>query len=166
MQLATFFLLQFAILAYAFVGGVFLAFSDFILRALSVSGGAPAMQAINREVFRWVFMALFLGMVPLSLLIAGYAAVFVGGSAGALMIAAALVYVIGCFGVTAFGNVPLNNALAQFDAASDSARSYWIDTYLPRWSFWNTLRTVACALAASLMLFGLVSAVQAGVFAR
>ena len=54
-----FYLTHLAVLAYALVGGVFLAFSDFIMRALSLtggSGGAEAMQAINREVFRWVFM--------------------------------------------------------------------------------------------------------------
>lgn len=62
-------LIQCAILAYAFVGGVFLAFSDFIMRALAKTsghGGVEAMQMINREVFRWVFMALFLSLVPVS----------------------------------------------------------------------------------------------------
>ncbi len=43
----------FSALAYAVLGGVFLAFSDFIMRALSVTsgtGGVEAMNAINREV--------------------------------------------------------------------------------------------------------------------
>ena len=65
-----FILLQFSILAYALVGGVFLAFSDFIMRSLAHTsgiGGVDAMQVINREVFRWVFMALFIGMAPVSL---------------------------------------------------------------------------------------------------
>lgn len=42
---------QFSILALATLGGVFLAFSDFIMRALGVaggSGGLHVMQAINR----------------------------------------------------------------------------------------------------------------------
>ena len=50
-----FFLLQFAVLAYALLGGVFLAFSDFIMRSLahtSGMGGVEVMQVINREVFR------------------------------------------------------------------------------------------------------------------
>ena len=77
-------LLQFSILAYALVAGVFLAFSDFIMRSLAItngSGGVEAMQAINREVFRWIFMALFLGMAPVSLAIAGYAWVGLHGAA-------------------------------------------------------------------------------------
>jgi len=89
-----FFLLQFAILAYALVGGVFLAFSDFIMRSLSLTGGTggvEAMQVINREVFRWVFMALFLGMAAVSLAIAGYGAANLKHPAGALILAAGLV---------------------------------------------------------------------------
>ena len=34
-------------------------------------GGVEAMQVINREVFRWVFMALFLGMAAVSLVLIG-----------------------------------------------------------------------------------------------
>ncbi|MEM9441833.1 MAG: hypothetical protein AAGA73_15430 [Pseudomonadota bacterium] len=70
-----FFLCQFVILAYALLGGVFLAFSDFIMRSLANTGGTggiEAMQVINREVFRWVFMALFLGMAAGSLFLVGY----------------------------------------------------------------------------------------------
>ena len=66
-------LLHIAVLAYALVAGVFLAFSDFIMRSLAItsgSGGVEAMQAINREVFRWIFMTLFLGMAAGSAAIA------------------------------------------------------------------------------------------------
>ena len=68
----------FSILAYALVAGVFLAFSDFIMRSLALTGGTggvEAMQVINREVFRWVFMTLFLGMAGVSIVVAGYAGV-------------------------------------------------------------------------------------------
>jgi uncharacterized membrane protein len=156
-------LLQFAVLAYALVGGVFLAFSDFIMRSLSLTGGTggvEAMQVINREVFRWVFMALFLGMAALSLVIAGYAVTRIPGPPGTLILAAAVVYLVGCFGVTVAFNVPMNEALAGMDLAEDATRSYWTGTYLPRWTFWNTVRTLACGLAAALLLFGLTLAVQ------
>ena len=82
-----FLLLQFAILAYALVAGVFLAFSDFLMRSLAQTGGVggvEAMQIINREVFRWVFMTLFLGMTAVSLGVAGYGATNLGHPAGAL----------------------------------------------------------------------------------
>lgn len=154
-----FILIQVSVLAYAMVGGVFLAFSDFIMRSLANTGGTggvEAMQVINREVFRWVFMALFLGMAGVSLLIAVYGSVFVGGGPGAFLTAAGIVYLLGCFAVTVFFNVPMNEALAGLAPDSDVARDYWTGTYLPRWTFWNSVRTVACAVASGLLLFGLV----------
>ncbi|MCI5111962.1 MAG: DUF1772 domain-containing protein [Marivita sp.] len=154
-----FFLMQFAILAYALIGGVFLAFSDFIMRSLSLTGGVggvEAMQVINREVFRWVFMALFLGMAAVSLVISGYAAVALSGPAGTLILLSGLVYLFGCFGVTVVFNVPMNEALAGMDLAADATQSYWTGTYLPRWTFWNSVRTIACGLSAMLLMTGLL----------
>ncbi|MEX5727518.1 putative membrane protein [Rhodovulum iodosum] len=158
-----FYLAHLTVLAYALVGGVFLAFSDFIMRALSVTsgqGGAEAMQAINREVFRWVFMVLFLGLAPVSLLIAAYGAIVVAHGPGTVMMLAGLTYFVGCFGVTVFFNVPMNEALAGMEASADATLDYWARTYLPRWSFWNTVRTVACGLSAALLLFSLAWAAQ------
>lgn len=153
-----FVLMHLAMLAYALVGGVFLAFSDFIMRALSRTGGTggvEAMQVINREVFRWVFMPLFLGMAAVSLAVAIYGATHLGHPSGALILLAGLVYLVGSFGVTVVFNVPMNEALARMDLSREATRSYWSDTYLPRWTFWNTVRTLACGASAALLLFGL-----------
>lgn len=159
MSTAFFFLMQFAILAYALVGGVFLAFSDFIMRSLALTGGhggVETMQSINREVFRWVFMSLFLGMAAVSLVVAGYGAFGLSGPTGTLIMLAGLVYLIGCFGVTVFFNVPMNEALAGMEMSSDSTRDYWLQTYVPRWTFWNSIRTIACVVSAALLLFGIL----------
>lgn len=154
-----FIVLQFSIIAYALVSGVFLAFSDFIMRSLAHTGGnggLDAMQVINREVFRWVFMALFIGMAPVSLAIAAYGGFVVGNGPGVLFFLAGLIYFAGCFGVTVLFNVPMNEALAGMDASSAAARDYWTGTYLPRWTFWNSIRTAASAVSAALLLFGLL----------
>lgn len=154
-----FIFLQLAILSYAFVGGVFLAFSDFIMRSLTKTGGhggVEAMQVINREVFRWVFMTLFLGLAAASVVVAAYGAFGLTGPAGALFMLAGLVYLVGCFGVTIFFNVPMNETLAGMEMASDGTRDYWLETYVPSWTFWNSVRTIACALAAAMLLFGLL----------
>lgn len=159
MSAVFFLLIQFAVLAYAFVGGVFLAFSDFIMRALAMAGGhsgVEAMQAINREVFRWVFMALFLGMTGVSLVIAAYGAFALTGAAGTLIMLAGLCYLMGCFGVTVVFNVPMNTALAGMEMTDATTRDYWRQTYVPRWTFWNSIRTTACAVSAALVLIGLV----------
>lgn len=152
---------QFSILAFAMLGGVFLAFSDFIMRSLSVTsspGGLEAMQAINREVYRYVFMALFIGMVPVSLVLAVGAYWKVAKPEP--FIVAATIYIVGVFGITAAFNVPLNKTLAAFDPASADGLQYWATQYLPRWTAWNTVRTAACLLASAVLLYGVTR--QAG----
>ena len=153
-----FLILQFSIIAYALISGVFLAFSDFIMRALAQTkgiGGVDAMQVINREVFRWIFMTLFIGMAAVSLGIAAYGWFVVGQGPGLLLVAAGLLYVLGCFGVTVVFNVPMNEALAGMEVSAQETQRYWSETYLPRWTFWNSVRSVASVMSAALLLTGL-----------
>ncbi len=157
-------LCQVSILAFAILAGVFLAFSDFIMRALgAVPGGAEAMQSINRAVFRYVFMALFLGMAPVSLLIAVYGATNLSMPGAVLTALAGAVYLLAGFGVTVVFNVPMNQALAGMDTTSPEAQAYWADAYLPRWTAWNSVRAVACAVASGLMLVGMTWSIRAAV---
>lgn len=144
-------------LAYGLMGGVFLAFSDFIMRALGTTpgaGGIAAMQEINRAVYRAVFMVVFLGLVPVSVVIAFYAASLLGAEGWPFVLSGVL-YVLFCFVTTAAFNVPMNTALDRI-AATD-ADDYWRHVYLPRWTAWNTVRALACAGASALMVWGLVS---------
>ena len=151
-------LLHAAVLAFAFIGGAFLTFSDFIMRSLSHmdgAGGVEAMQTINREVFRWIFMALFLGMAAGSAAMIVYGILNFGTAPAQAVLLSGLIYLIGCFGVTAARNVPLNEALAGMDRNTPETRDYWTGTYLPRWTFWNSVRTAACAVSAGVLLIGL-----------
>lgn len=154
-------LMPFAVLAYAALGGVFLAFSDFIMRALSLTKGAAgidAMQSINREVYRWVFMTLFLGLAAASAALAAWGVLVLEPARGWLVAASGLVYLSGCFAVTVVANVPMNERLARLDRDSDAAQAYWVGEYLPRWTRWNTVRAVACIASAALLLQGLSAA--------
>jgi hypothetical protein len=72
------------------------------------------------------------------------------------IIAAALVYLVGCFGVTVVFNVPMNEALAGMTSPSEATQRYWFETYVPRWTFWNSVRTGASAISAMLLLVGLL----------
>jgi len=154
---------QASVLAFGLLGGVFLAFSDFIMRSLgglSGHGGVEAMQIINREVFRILFMGLFLLMAPLSVLLIVHGLAW-GEDSGALLIAAAgATYLIGAFLVTVVFNVPLNETLAAMDAEGPATARFWTDAYLPRWTFWNSVRTAACALASVLVMTGLIWSAQ------
>lgn len=152
---------QVSVIACAMVSGVFLTFSDFVMRSLDgakTAAGVEVTQVINREVFRSVFMFLLLGMSALSPFLVGYAYFCVAGSAAALIMTGGAVYFVGVFVVSLVFNVPMNNRLAAKDYASPEAATYWTNTYMPQWTFWNYVRAVAsaasaiCFLTASLWL--------------
>ncbi|NYZ14054.1 DUF1772 domain-containing protein [Azospirillum sp. RWY-5-1] len=134
------------------IGGVFLAFSSFVMAALGrlpKPQGIATMQAINVAVLNPVFLGLFLGT---GLTAAGTAALaLVTGTGVGWAVAGAVLYIVGGIGVTVGGNVPLNEGLARVDPASDAAAALW-DLYRVRWTVWNHARTVACAAAMAAFL--------------
>ena len=134
----------------ALLAGVFLTFSDFLMRALDRSapaGGTEVMQRVNREVYASVFMSLFLVMVPVSALLLGYGTFWLDGPLAFWLTAAGALYLFGVFAVTAAGNVPMNRRLDAMPLAGDAAQAYW-PAYTRGWLRWNHLRAFA-ALAAS-----------------
>ena len=136
------------------VAGVFLAFSDFIMKSL---GAIPpdqamrAMQSINILVFRSIFMVGLFAVSAASLMFIAMG-VFNGGSGSGLLAAAGVIYLVSVMGVTMAGNVPLNNELAILDPASIDAAQVW-QRYLNVWVNWNHVRTLGAAAAALLMTF-------------
>lgn len=136
----------------ALVGGVFKAFSEFIMRALARTApatGIAAMQQINRAVLRTEFVLALIGIAIIAPLFAGFAAVVARGVVTMLLALAAAIYVTLVFLVTIFGNVPMNNRLDALDPASPAAAGYW-RLYLRRWTRLNHLRTLGCIATAAL----------------
>ncbi len=146
-------------LSTALVAGVFLAFSDFVMRGLvsaEPAGGIESMQQLNRTVFRSVFLTTFLALVPATLAMAGYAWFQLSGPAQTLIIAGAVIYLLAVFVVTVVGNVPMNQRLDVMTHTSAEARRYWV-VYGRVWTRWNHVRTVGSALAAACFLWAAVS---------
>jgi uncharacterized membrane protein len=142
-----------AALGCALMGGLFFAFSNFVMQALArlpAPAGIAAMQAINVTVLNPLFLALFVGTAAACALLA-VAALLRWPQAGALwLLAGALLYLFGNFAVTLVFNVPRNEALARLDAAQAGAERVWSD-FVTGWTRWNHVRTVAgLAAAASL----------------
>lgn len=147
------------LIAYAAIGGVFLAFSDFIMRSFDLvknQAGIESMQVLNVEIMRSIFMVLFMGLAILSLVIVIHAAVTLGGPPRLLLIGAGLSYLLGVFAVTAVGNVPLNNQLAALVPQTSQALAFWKEAYMTRWVNLNSLRTLACFVASGLTLAALI----------
>lgn len=157
---------QVSIIACAVVSGVFLTFSDFVMRSLDgakTAAGVEVMQVINREVFRSAFMFLLLGMSALSPILIGYAYFRLEGPAGDLIMTGGTIYLAGVFVVSLVFNVPMNNRLEAKDYASAEAATYWTNTYMPQWTFWNYVRAVASAASAICFLAASVWLAQAAI---
>lgn len=131
------------------IAGMFYAFSTFVMRALgriAPAEGIAAMQSINITVINPWFMAAFMGTAALSVLVVVLALLQWQSAPAIYLIAGAVLYLVGCFGVTIALNVPLNDALAAVEPASAEGASLWTK-YLTEWTRWNSART-AGALAA------------------
>ncbi len=133
------------------VGGIFFAFSNFVMPALAQqpgTEGARAMQSINVTVLNPLFFAVFFGTGIISLAVA-LATPGAWDAPGTVLsrIAAAL-YLFGTLGVTMMFNVPLNDRLASATAEGNLSQTW--SHYLHAWTWWNHVRTIAALLAAAL----------------
>ncbi len=158
MNLATVVAATLALLGSAIVGGVFFAFSSFVMKALArlpSSEGIAAMQSINVVVINPSFLGPFIGTTALSMIVAVLAVKGWGEPSAPWYLTGALLYIIGTFLVTGLGNVPLNNQLATVAAVDPEAIAVWA-RYLDRWTLLNTVRTVGASAATLTFAIGLI----------
>jgi uncharacterized membrane protein len=154
----TFVLIFAAAIGSGLVAGIFFAFSSFVMAALGrlpSDHGIAAMNAINVTVINPAFFLAFFGtgVVCVAAVVAS-AFRWTTGS-GVLVVIAAVLYLVGCIGVTMVRNVPLNNALAAVSLGTPEAVALWT-RYLSEWTLWNTVRTIVPALSAILFTIALV----------
>jgi uncharacterized membrane protein len=133
--------------------GVFFGFSSFIMSGLARADDAAAgaaMNGINETAPLPAFMSVFFGalLVPAG---TGIWGLVDGRDGGAWVLAAAAVYLLGTFGVTAALNVPLNNRLLAAQDKAAGWRAYWRP-----WTAWNHVRTLAGVVATALAAVGLL----------
>jgi uncharacterized membrane protein len=140
------------------IGGLFYAYACSVTLGLSRLTDAAylsAMQSINRAILNPVFFASFLGTMiwlPVctymnfdsSLSLRFY-----------LLLAATLMYAIGVFGVTIFGNVPMNNLLDKVDLRSLTLQQLaeQRQKFEGPWNSLNNIRTVASFLTIVLVIW-------------
>ena len=147
-----------ALLGAAVVGGIFFAFSNFVMKALNrlpAAESVAAMQSINVVVLNRWFLGVFTGAAVLCLLLAGFAMTRWQESAAPWLLGGAVLYVMGTWVVTIAGNVPLNERLAKLRRDEPEAAVFW-EHYLDRWTRLNSLRAMAAVCSALLITIGLV----------
>ncbi len=148
----------------AVIGGVFSAFSEFIMAGLlraETQGGIEAMQHINKTVLKTQFVAGLILIAPLSILFAIFSFSAFEGAARALLIMAPIVYVPAVFLMTTFGNVPMNNRLDRLDYQSAEAQIYWRH-YGRVWTRLNHVRSLGSIVTALVYLVAGVALIASG----
>ena len=111
-----------------------------------------SMQSINREILNPAFFIVFFG--SLITLIINTCLQFNNKPVFWLVLASTIIYLIGTFGVTAFGNVPLNNELDTLNINSiilkelENFRTYYEST----WNHYHSIRTISGMISFILLL--------------
>ena len=139
------------------IGGVFFAFSNFVMKALAAlppAQGIDAMRSINVTVLNGWFLGTFLGTGAICILVAGSSFLALPRSAAIWVLAGSALYLFGTVLVTIVFNVPRNDALANVDPASPDSIRLWTQ-YVREWTAWNHVRTAGALAAAASFIIGL-----------
>jgi uncharacterized membrane protein len=152
-------LLWFSAIGCGLIGGLYFAFSTFIMAALGripEPAGIAAMQSINEVILRSLFMPVFFGTTIAGLVLAVLALFDLAAQGSLAMLIGGVLYVVTMFVVTMIFNVPLNNALAASDGGSTGARATWA-RYRKDWTVWNHVRTIGSLAASVLFVYALIA---------
>jgi len=150
-------------LAAAMIAGLFYAYSCSVNPGLSKLPDADyirAMQYINIAIVNPVVLASFLGtmlLLPFNTYLVSQEGL---SDRFWLLCGATLLYWTGSFGITIFGNIPLNDALSSFDLSSASTDliSQQRAKFEQPWNRFHRIRTLASV--ASLLLVILADVIR------
>ncbi len=145
------------ILTTALMAGLFFAWSVSVMPGLKRLGDREfmlSMQAMNRAIQNPIFLSCFMGVLVLSAASCWLQFEKPLPQSYYWLVAASLVYLIGVFGVTIFGNIPLNNALDALDVARENASglSAFRNNFEAKWNTLNNIRTLASVISVSLLV--------------
>lgn len=117
-----------------------------------------SFQSINKAIQNLYFFISFMGCL-LVLPLATWLSYKSSDSATFyLLLSATLIYVMGVFGVTILGNVPLNEQLAKFNSAQATTNDIAAmrKVFEKPWNNFHTIRTVASVIAFSLVILSVI----------
>ena len=141
---------EIAVISFGFLGGVYFAFSFFVMQSLNKIGhieAIKAMNSINLVILKSPFMILFFfsSFIALVLFLESLFVYEILSFRGF----ASLVFLAGMFLCTAIKNIPLNDKLANFND-SLSPEIEW-NYYYENWMMWNHVRTLSCFISMTLL---------------
>lgn len=117
-----------------------------------------AMQSINKEIQNPFFFISFMGTLIILPLTTWYSKSHSSPACFHLLLTASLIYIIGVIGVTALGNIPLNNALAKFDVSSANTADLYKQRSLfeSSWNKYHLIRTLFAILTTAFTIAAII----------
>jgi uncharacterized membrane protein len=138
-------------------GGVFFAFSAFVMKALGrlpAAQGIAAMQSVNAAAVSPAFMTALLGTGAASAALAIWSALRWQQPDAPYLLAGGGLYLAGVIAVTAAWHVPRNTALDAVPPDSPGAPRLW-DRYRRSWTAGNHVRAATAIAAAAALSIAL-----------
>jgi uncharacterized membrane protein len=117
-----------------------------------------AMQSINKEIQNPVFFISFMGTLVVLPVAAWYSKTHATSTCFYFLVAATLIYMAGVVGITAFGNIPLNNALAKFNIQAATAADISKQRLLfeASWNRYHLIRTLFSIVATACTIIAVI----------
>jgi len=140
-------------------GGVFFAFSTFVMDGLArlpAAQGVAAMQQLNVTAVRPAFMTLLFGTAAGGGVLAVQGVRGGGDRSSLLLVAGGGLYLVGVVGVTMAYHVPRNDALAALTADAPGTAAAWA-SYVTEWTRANHVRTASGLASAAAFALALAA---------
>jgi uncharacterized membrane protein len=128
------------------------------LKSLADNEYIKAMQSINLAIQNPYFLISFMGLLlvfPVSTYLMYRQQT---NSSFYLILSAMIIYFIAVFGITMFGNVPLNETLAKFTISSALSNdiSTMRQTFEKPWNTYHAIRTIASIISFGLAILSII----------
>jgi len=158
-------ILLFATLSTGIMSGLFFTWTNAVtpgIGKLSDMGYLSALQSMNMVILNPTFKGIFFSAILLLPVAAALS--YTSGPTHVfwMLVAATVIYALGTFGVTVFGNIPLNNLLDQANLDSISIEQAYNlrETIEVKWNRLNVIRTVSSIGAFVLLVLGCLGIVR------
>lgn len=154
-------ILVFAIFLTGIMAGIFFTWSNAVkpgIGKLSDLEYLNALQSMNRVILNGAFLIVFVGAIIAVALVPLFHFHLYPKNIFWLFICILLIYWIGVFGITVFGNIPLNEILDKTNLESITLEEIKAlrSTIENKWNNFNLIRSISSGITFLLLIFSIL----------
>ena len=154
-------ILVFAIFLTGIMAGIFFTWSNAVkpgIGKLSDLEYLNALQSMNRVILNGAFLIVFVGAIIAVALVPLFHFHLYPKNIFWLFICILLIYWIGVFGITVFGNIPLNETLDKTNLESITLEEIKAlrSTIENKWNNFNLIRSISSGITFLLLIFSIL----------